>query len=95
MKFTTLIATTWNDGTPVKLAVLERVLDALWRPFRAMTKDGYVTGHWIDEDGTEFTDGCLKVFIDCDRSRLVEAIKAVKRVGRRLRQRAMYFEVDG
>jgi hypothetical protein len=95
MKFTTLIPTTWNDGTPIKSAVLERVLDALWRPFRAMTKEGYVTGHWIDEDGTEFTDTCLKVFIECDRSRLVEAIKAVKRVGRRLRQRAMYFEVDG
>ncbi|HEY7157067.1 MAG TPA: hypothetical protein VH575_24065 [Gemmataceae bacterium] len=95
MKFTTLIPTTWNDGTAVKPDVQERILDALWRPFRAMTKEGYVTGHWIDEDGAEFTDVCLKVFIECDRSRLVEAIKAVKRVGRRLGQRAMYFEVDG
>jgi hypothetical protein len=95
MKFTTFIPTTWNDGTAIKPAVLERVIDTLWRPFRAMTKDGYVTGHWVDEDGTEFTDVCLKVFIECDRSRLSEAMKAVKRVGRRSRQRAMYFEVDG
>jgi hypothetical protein len=29
MKFTTLIPTTWNDGTAVKPDVLERVLDAL------------------------------------------------------------------
>ncbi len=95
MKFITLIPTTGNDGTPVKPSVLHRVLDSLWRPFRGMTKEGYVTGHWIDDDGTEFTDVCLKVFIECDRSRLFEAIRAVRRVGRRLGQRAMYFEVAG
>ena len=95
MKFTTLIPTTRNDGTPLKPSVLEHTLDALWRPFRAMTKEGYVTGHWIDEDGTEFTDVCLKVSIECDRSRLFEAIRAVCHIGRRLGQRAMYFEVSG
>jgi hypothetical protein len=75
--------------------VLNRAVDALWRPFRGVTKEGYVTRHWIDEDGTEFTDVCLKLFIECDRDRLFEAIKAVRRVGRRLGQRAMYFEVAG
>lgn len=95
MKFTTLIPTTRNDGTPVKPSDLEHILDALWRPFRAMTQEGYVTGHWIDDDGTEFTDVCLKLFIECDRDRLFEAMRAVRRVGRRLGQRAMYFEVAG
>jgi hypothetical protein len=95
MKFTTPIPTARNDGTPVKPSILENILDALWRPFRGMTKEGYVTGHWIDSDGTEFTDVCLKVFIECDRNRLFEAIKAVRRVGRRLGQRAIYFEVAG
>lgn len=95
MKFTTLIPTTHNDGTAINQEILDRVLDSLWRPFRAMTREGYVTGHWIDEDGTEFTDMCLKVFIECDRSRLLDAMKAVRRVGRRLSQRAMYFEVAG
>ena len=94
MKFTTLIPTTRNDGTPWKPSVLDRILDSLWRPFRGVTKEGYVTGHWID-DGTEFTNVCLKIFIECDRSRLFEALKAVRRVGRRLGQRAMYFEVAG
>lgn len=60
-----------------------------------MTAEGYVTGHWVDDDGTEFRDVCLKLFIECDRGRLWEATEAVKRVGRRLGQRAMYFEVDG
>jgi hypothetical protein len=95
MKFTTLIPTTRNDGTPVKPSVLHRLVESLWRPFRGMTKEGPVTGHWIDDDGTEFTDVCVKVSIECDRSRLAEAINAVKRVGRKLGQRAMYFEVSG
>jgi hypothetical protein len=95
MKFTTLIPTTRNDGTAIKPAVPNRVIDALWRPFEGMTEEGSVTGHWIDDDGTEFTDVCLRVSIECDRSRLQEAIRAVRRVGRRLRQRAMYFEVVG
>jgi hypothetical protein len=95
VKFTTFIPTTRNDGTPFKPSVLHRVVDSLWRPFRGVTKEGTVTGHWIDEDGTEFTDVCLKVAIECDRDRLFEAIKAVHRIGRRLGQRAMYFEVAG
>jgi len=95
MKFTTLITTSWNDGTAVKPALLHRLTDSLWRPFRGVTKEGYVTGHWIDDDGTEFRDVCLKVSIECERGRLPEAIRAVKRLGRKLRQRAMYFEVAG
>jgi hypothetical protein len=95
MKFTTLIPTRWNDGTEVKPGLLSRLLDSLWRPFGGMTEEGWVTGHWIDDDGTEFTDLCVKLSIECDRSRLFEAIKAVKRIGRRLGQRAMYFEVAG
>ncbi len=95
MKFTTLIPTTWNDGTTIKPAVLDRVIERLWRPFGGMTDEGQVTGHWIDEDGTEFTDVCIKVSIECDRTRLQEAVRAVRRAGRKLGQRAMYFEVAG
>lgn len=95
MKFTTLIPTTRNDGTAVKPAILQRLINSLWRPFRGVTLEGSVTGHWIDDDGTEFTDVCVKVSIECERDRLAEAIKAVKRLGRKLCQRAMYFEVTG
>jgi hypothetical protein len=95
MKFTTLIPTTHNDGTPVKPSVLHRVVESLWRPFSGMTQEGPVSGRWIDDDGREFADVCLKISIECDRGRLPEAVRAVKRIGRRLRQRAMYFEVAG
>ena len=95
MKFTTLIPTSWNDGTAVRPAVLQRLTDAQWRPFRGVTIEGYVAGPWIDEDGTEFADVCLKVSIECDRDRLPEAVKRVKQIGQSLRQRAMYVEVAG
>jgi hypothetical protein len=95
VKFTTLIPTRRNDGRAVEPSVLDRLIDGLWRPFGGMTDEGHVTGHWIDEDGTEFTDVCVKVSVECDRARLNEAIKGVRRVGRRLGQRAMYFEVSG
>ncbi len=95
MKFTTLIPTTRNDGTAVKQSVLSRLLDSLWRPYGGMTNHGYVTGHWIDDDGVEFIDVCLQVSIECERSRLPEAIRAIRRIGRRLGQQAMYFEVVG
>jgi hypothetical protein len=95
MKFTTLIPTTHNDDTAVAPSVLRRAIDSLWRPFQGMTREGDVTGRWIDDDGAEFADICIKVCIECDRSRLPEAIRAVKRLGRKLGQRAMYFEVAG
>jgi len=60
-----------------------------------MTNEGYVTGHWIDDDGMEFTDVCVKIAVECERSRLPEGVRAVKRIGRKLGQRAMYFEVAG
>lgn len=75
--------------------MLNRLIDSLWRPFGGMTNEGYVTGHWIDSDGEEFTDTCVKISIECDRDRLAQAISAVKRIGRRFGQRAMYFEVAG
>jgi hypothetical protein len=95
VKFTTLLPTMWNDGTPIPSAVFARCLDALWRPFRGITEEGFVSGRWIDTDGTEFTDRCMKVSIECDRARLAEAIRTVKRTGRKLGQRVMYFEVTG
>jgi hypothetical protein len=95
MKFTTLIPTTGNDGTPIKESILLQLIAGLWRPFRGMTNERLVSGHWIDDDGTEFRDACVKISIECDRSRVQEAIKAVRRIGRRLKQRAMFFEVSG
>lgn len=95
MKFMTLIPTQRNDGTPIPSSALARIVNALWRPFAGMTNEGMVEGHWVDEDGVLFTDICMKISIECDRDRLSDAIQAVKRIGHKLGQRAMYFEVSG
>jgi hypothetical protein len=95
MKFTTLIPESRNDGTEIEAHILSRLIDRLWRPFRGMTEEGRVIGHWIDDDGIEFTDVCIKVSIECDRGGLQEAIRAVRRLGLKLEQKAMYFEVTG
>jgi hypothetical protein len=95
MKFTTLIPTTWNDGTPIDAGLLTRMIDSLWRPFGGMTKQESISGHWVDDDGTEFADICIQISIECERGHLTDAIKRVRRIGKRLEQRAMYFEVSG
>jgi len=43
-----------------------------------------VTGDWTDADGLYFADGWVKVAIECDRSRLEEAVRTVKRIERKL-----------
>ena len=95
MKFTTLVPTNDNNGFPFRLSFLRRLVDALWKPFAGMTDEGLVSGHWVDDDGTEFQDTCVKFSIECEGSRLTEAIRRVKRIGRELGQRAIYFEVSG
>jgi hypothetical protein len=95
VKFTTLIPTHWNDGTSVRASQLSRIIDEVWRPFKGMTKEGPVTGYWIDDDGTHYSDESIKLSVECPRERLNEAIRFVRRAGRKLRQKAMYFEVTG
>jgi hypothetical protein len=95
VKFITMIPTTGNDGTSFDPDFLGRVVDQLWKPFGAMSQEGGVIGRWTDDDGTIFGDVNMKISIECNRARLDEAIRAVKRAGRRLGQLAMYFEVSG
>jgi hypothetical protein len=95
MKFTTLIPTSYNDGAPVDLDLLDHLIESLYWPFGGMTNEGVVNGCWVDDDGTRYSDRSIKISIECDRTRLEEAIKGVRRIGRRLKQRAMYFEVSG
>ena len=95
MKFTTLIPTSQNDGTPFEAVFLRRVIDQLWTPFGAMSEEHEVHGRWTDDDGSIYRDVSIKISIECDRSRLQEALRAVKKAGRRLGQHAMFFEVSG
>ena len=95
MKFTTLIPKAYNDGTPVSEAVLDRLIKDLSEPFGGMTREDGIQGYWVDDDGTEYRDETIRISIVCDRERLQETLKAVRRIGRKLKQKAMFFEVFG
>lgn len=60
-----------------------------------MSEEREVYGRWTDDDGSVYHDISIKISIDCDRERLFEAMRAVKKVGKRLDQIAMCFEVTG
>ena len=95
MKFTALIPRAFNDGTPVPPELLERLIKDLSEPFGGMTREDGIQGCWVDVDGTEYRDETIRISIVCDRERLQEALKAVRRIGRKLKQKAIYFEVFG
>ncbi len=94
MNFITLIPTRRNDGSEVPESERQDILSGLWRRFGGVTIEGIVQGHWIDsQDDRHYQDESLKVTVACDADRYDEARKAVLEIGRRLDQRAMYFEV--
>lgn len=94
MKFTTLIPTRYNDGRPVPPTQLERLLDQLASQFGGCSEEGVTKGQWIDPaDAARYRDESLRVSVTCDRVLLDEARQAVIRIGKKLKQRAMYFEV--
>jgi hypothetical protein len=94
MTFTTIIPRRRNDGSPVSRKETNAILAGLRVQFGGLTVDGEVEGQWVDEaDGKVYRDRSLKVTVACDRERLQEAEEAVREIGRRLGQKAMYFEV--
>src|SRR5205085_966588 len=83
-----------NDGSSVSRKEMTAILVALRVQFGGLTVEGEVEGQWLDEtDGKVYCDRSVKVTVACDRSRLPEAEEAVREIGRRLGQKAMYFEV--
>ena len=94
MKFTTLIPTRFNNGQPVPPEILRRFLDELTARFGGCSEEGLTKGRWIDPaDATRYHDETIRVSVVCDRVLLDMARKAVMRIGGKVRQRAMYFEV--
>jgi len=67
LKFTTYVPTTDNNDRPFSAALLERVIDQLWKPFKAMTDEGEVRGRWTNDLGVLRKDKSRKISIDCSR----------------------------
>jgi hypothetical protein len=93
MTFTTLLPKRRNDGSAVSRTERNGILASLRSQFGGVSAEGEIEGQWVDDDGTVHRDRSLKVTVACDRERLHEAEEAVKKIGRQLGQKAMYFEI--
>ena len=93
MKFTTLIPIRYNDGTPIDPGDLQDIQSEFWHKYGGATFENTVQGYWLD-DGTLYQDECLKIVVSCDNDRLHEVEQHIIQIGKRLRQEAMYLEVQ-
>jgi hypothetical protein len=94
VKFTTIVPTSRNDGTPVSEQEIEEILLDLTAQFRGVTLEGATIGHWTDPaDGKHYRDEGLKLSVVCANELLAAAEAAVMKIGRQLGQKAIYFEV--
>ena len=94
MKFTTIIPSRRNDGGDVGQDEIDQILRDLAVTFGGCTLEGATVGHWIDpSDAQHYRDTGFRVSVECERLRLADAERAVRKLGERLDQKAMYFEV--
>lgn len=94
MKFTTLIPMRFNDGREVPADLLDSLIDGLAEQFNGCSEEGVTKGQWLDlKLGRLYRDESRRVTLVCDNEQLWDARKAVIKIGQRLGQLAMYFEV--
>jgi hypothetical protein len=94
VKFTTLVPLRFKDGRNVPPDQIERIIDELAAQFQGCSDEGITKGQWLDPtDARLYRDESRRLTVVCENARLWEAQKAVIKVGKKLRQRAMYFEV--
>jgi hypothetical protein len=94
MKFTTLIPMRFNDGRAVPQEQMNRIISELVVQFSGCSDEGVTKGQWLDpKDSQLYRDESRRVSMVCDHSLLWEAQRAVMKIGKKLGQRAMYFEV--
>lgn len=92
--FTTLIPLARNDGTPIRQAEIDEILLEVWELLGGLSTEGTVEGYWLDRtDARLYRDVCLKFTAICPKGKLAEAEELVRGIGRRLGQKAVYFEV--
>lgn len=94
MAFVTFIPLARNDGVPVSESEMDEILAGLEHQFGGLTVEGEVDGRWVDpETNIRYEDRSLKVLVAFEPDRLQEARDAVRAIGDRLDQLAMYFEI--
>jgi hypothetical protein len=73
---------------------LQAILNETARRFGGFTLGALQKGAWLDpQSGKTHFDNTHPLVVNCDRSQLESARQWVLEIGRRLDQKAMYFEV--
>jgi hypothetical protein len=93
MKWLTRIPTHDNDGKRFAKSVLKAITDVVRDKFGGYSLDGPGLGAWTDDEGMVYEEHSYVLTVLCDRALYTEAREAVIEIGRRLDQKAMYFEV--
>lgn len=94
MTFIVLVPVCYNDGVRVPESLMNRFVREAYRRFGGCSRREPVVGHWIDpDDGRHYHDESVELSVVCQSERIVEAMRFARSIGRRLRQKAIYFEV--
>jgi hypothetical protein len=91
--FITRIPTHDNEGTPIAKEVLDKITAEVFEAFGGCTREGPGTGVWRDDQGRVYSEQSFRLEVACEASQYAEARDLVIRIGQRLGQKAMYFEV--
>ncbi len=93
-KVTLLIPLTFNDGTTVPEALLERIEDEVFVAFNGWAAVGEVSGAYrMAQTGKKQVDRLMQVWILVPEADLSALREMVSRFGGWLEQEVMYFEV--
>jgi hypothetical protein len=89
----TRIPTHRNDGSEVTALELKRILRQVRRKFDGYSLEGPYPGSWVDSNGEVYEEESYKLEVVVPRHRVEEVRKHFMKIGKRLGQRAIFFEV--
>ena len=89
----TRIPTHRNDGSRVSKRELREILTPIRKSFVGFSLEGPFLGAWEAEDGEVYEEMSFRLEVVVSRSRVKEAKEMFIEIGRRLGQRAIYFEL--
>jgi len=84
---------TTNDGTRVPREFFKKFEARLIELAGGFSEDGIVNGCWMDEDRTVYRDRSKRYIVATHEANLGAVKELILEIGKKLRQRAMYFEV--
>ena len=90
---TTRIPTHRNDGSKISRRELREILDRVQRAFDGYSLDAPSDGAWIALDGKVYREKSQKLEVVVSKEDVDKARKLFMAIGKKLGQRAIYFEV--